>query len=76
MEAVGGSGITRYWVALRLRGVALRLRGAALRWRFPQRRSLLVTTGMLPDDAARLLRLWALGGKLPDVVSRQLAARP
>ena len=68
VEAVGGSGINRYWVALRLRGVALHLRS-------PWRRSLLVTAGMQPADAARLLRLWALWGKLPDVAPRQLAAR-
>ena len=68
VEAVGGSGINRYWVALRLRGVALHLRS-------PWRRSLLVTAGMQPADAARLLRLWALWGKLPDVAPRQRAAR-
>ena len=57
---LGGSAVTRYWVALGLRS--------------PGRRSLFVTAGMLAPEALRLLRLWALWGKLPAVAPRQLAA--
>jgi hypothetical protein len=57
VEAQGG-GVTRYWVALRLRS--------------PMRRSLLVAAGMLPPESFRLLRLWALWGRLPGVAPRQL----
>jgi hypothetical protein len=60
VRAIGGSGITRHWVALGLDS--------------PLRRSLLVAAGMLPPDAFRLLRLWALWGKLPGVAWRQLPA--
>jgi hypothetical protein len=58
VQAVRGSGISRYWVALRLD--------------LPRRRSLLVAAGMLPPEPFRLLRLWALWGKLPVVAWRQL----
>ena len=58
VEALGGTGVTRYWVALRVRS--------------PWRRSLLVAAGMLPPDSLRRLRLWALWGKLPGVAPRQL----
>jgi hypothetical protein len=54
-----GSTVTRYWVSLRLGS--------------PWRRSLILVAGMLPGDAFRLLRLWALWGRLPGVASRQLA---
>ena len=57
-----GSAVTRYWVSLRLRS--------------PWRRSLLLVEGMLPRDAFRLLRLWALWGRLPGVAARQLPALP
>ena len=53
-----GGGVSRHWVSLRLRS--------------PWRRSLLVVAGMLPGDAFRLLRLWALWGKQPGVARRQL----
>ena len=55
-------GVTRFWVPLRLRS--------------RRRRALLVTPGMLTADNFRLLRLWALWGKLPAVARRQLAASP
>jgi hypothetical protein len=55
-------GVSRFWVSLRLRDT----------WS----RSLLVVAGMLPTDAFRLLRLWALWGRLPDVARRQLAVLP
>jgi hypothetical protein len=58
VEALGGGSVTRYWVALRLRS--------------PSRRSLLVAAGMLPPEAFRLLRLWALWGRLPGVARGQL----
>ena len=61
VEAQGGSAVTRYWVALRLRS--------------PLRSSLLVTAGMLPGGSFRLLRLWALWGKLPRVAQQQLPGR-
>ena len=54
-----GGTVTRYWVSLRLRS--------------PWRRSLILVAGMLPGDAFRLLRLWALWGRLPGVAPRQLA---
>ncbi len=60
LDARGGNGVGRYWVALRLRS--------------PNRRSLLVAAGMLPPESFRLLRLWARWGKLPGVAPRQLPA--
>jgi hypothetical protein len=59
--AVGGNGVTRGWVALRLAS--------------GRRRSLLVVAGMLPPAAFRQLRLWALWGRLPTVALRQLGTR-
>ena len=61
VEAQGGSAITRHWVSLRLRS--------------PLRGSLLVVAGMLPVESFRLLRLWALWGKLPRVAQQQLPGR-
>jgi hypothetical protein len=58
---LAGIGVTRYWVALRLSGL-------------PGRRSLLVPADMLASEPGRLLRLWALWGRLPGVAPRQLAA--
>jgi hypothetical protein len=58
LEAQGGSTITRHWVSLRLRS--------------PLRGSLLVVAGMLPGESFRLLRLWALWGKIPGVAQQQL----
>ena len=60
IEAPGGNGISRSWVALRLRS--------------PLRRSLLVAADMLQPESFRLLRLWARWGKLPGVASRQRPA--
>jgi len=51
LRPLGGSAVTRYWVALRLRG--------------PGRGSLFIAKGMLAPQALRLLRLWALWGRLP-----------
>jgi hypothetical protein len=62
VEARPGSGVSRYWVALRLHA----------RWQ----RSALVAGGMLPPESFRLLRLWALWGKLPGVAPRQRSGRP
>jgi len=61
VEAQGGSAVTRHWVSLRLRS--------------PLRGSLLVVAGMLPGESFRLLRLWALWGKLPGVAQQQLPGR-
>ena len=61
VEAAGGNGVTRYWVSLRLRA--------------PVGRSFLVAGGMLPAASFRLLRLWALWGKLPGVAPGQLSGR-
>ena len=58
--ALHGIGVNRHWVALRCAS--------------PARRGVLVTAGMLQPGQFRLLRLWALWGKLPGVASRQLAA--
>ena len=60
IDTPGGSGVTRYWVAMRIRS--------------PLRRSLLAASGMLPPESFRLLRLWALWGRLPGVAPRQLQA--
>ena len=60
IDTPGGSGVTRYWVAMRLRS--------------PLRRSLLAAAGMLSPESFRLLRLWALWGRVPGVVPRQLPA--
>jgi hypothetical protein len=64
LEAQDGSSVTRNWVSVRLRRD-----GPA-----QSRRSLLVTAGMLPPESFRLLRLWALWGRLPGVAPRQLPA--
>ena len=61
VQAQGGSAVTRHWVALRLRS--------------PLRGSLLVAAGMLPEESFRLLRLWALWGKLPRVAQQQFPGR-
>jgi hypothetical protein len=60
--ATSGSAVTRFWVSLRLRS--------------PWRRSLLLVEGMLLPEPFRLLRLWALWGRLPGVAPRQLAGLP
>jgi len=57
VRAVGGVGVTRYWVAL----APLSLAG----------RSTLITAGMLGPASARILRLWALWGRTPGVASGQ-----
>ena len=57
VRAVRGVGVTRYWVAL-----------ASCSFKD---RSLMVTTGMLGTESARLLRLWALWGRTVGVVSAQ-----
>ncbi len=60
VRAVGGVGVTRYWVAL----APLSLAG----------RSAMVTAGMLGPASARILRLWALWGRTPGVASGQRPA--
>ena len=60
VEAGPAGAVARHWVSLRLRA--------------PWRRSLLVATGMLTGGNHRLLRLWALWGRLPAVAWRQLPA--
>ena len=59
-KAVHGSGVTRSWVALAAGSLT--------------RRSLLVTSGMLQAGPFRLLRLWAVWGRVPGVASGQLPA--
>ncbi len=54
--------LARHWVSLGLRA--------------PWRRSLLIAAGMLTEDNFRLLRLWALWGRLPGVARQQLQASP
>ncbi len=56
VRAVRGIGVTRYWVALRSKSVA--------------GRSVLVTAGMLGPAQMRMLRLWALWGRLPGLAWR------
>jgi hypothetical protein len=60
IRAPGASSVSHFWVALAMAA--------------PFRRSLLVTPGMLRPEAFRLLRLWALWGRLPGVAPRQLPA--
>ncbi len=60
MSATRGIGVTRHWVALRSPSIL--------------GRSVLVTAGMLDPAALRMLRLWALWGRIPGVASGQLAA--
>jgi hypothetical protein len=60
IEAAPGGAVARHWVSLRLRA--------------PWRRALLVATGMSTADDHRLLRLWALWGRLPAVAWRQRQA--
>ena len=57
---VRGVGVNRHWVALGCASAA--------------RRGFLVTAGMLPAEQFRLLRLWALWGKVPGTVPGRLAA--
>ena len=54
---VGGTGVTRFWVALGL--------GAGYRRHF------LVTADMLDPELFRRLRLWALWGRVPGVAPAQ-----
>jgi len=60
LEAAHGAGVTRFWVSLQ----------TAL----PARRSLLVVSGMLGEEAFRQLRLWALWGRVPGVAPGQRPA--
>jgi hypothetical protein len=55
LQPLRGTAVTRYWVALGLGS--------------PRRRSLFVASGMLAPEPMRILRLWALWGKLPRVTS-------
>ncbi len=60
VHAVHGIGVTRHWVAL----APGSLGGG----------SVLVTAGMLGPAGARMLRLWALWGRIPVVAAERLAA--
>jgi len=60
VRALRGAGVTRHWVALAPLGFA--------------RGSLLVAGGMLAPPQARLLRLWALWGRIPDPAAQQVPA--
>jgi len=63
IEPGRGNAVTRYWVSLRLHST----------WN----RSHLVAVSMLPAASFRLLRLWALWGRLPAAVAPgQLSGRP
>lgn len=62
LQPLKGSAVTRYWVAFGLGS--------------PRRRSLFIAAGMLAPQAMRLLRLWALWGKLPRGSFRQAARGP
>ena len=67
VQALGGTGVTRYWVALLLR--------PPTRWvLLAPRHALLVPACMMSTESARLLRLWARWGKLPGVAPGQLPA--
>ena len=60
MRAVRGIGVTRLWVVLAPASLA--------------GHGVLVTAGMLGPAAFRILRLWALWGRIPGVASVQLPA--
>jgi hypothetical protein len=62
LRPIKGTAVTRYWVALGLGS--------------PRRRSLFIVAGMLAPQALRLLRLWALWGKLPRGSSWRAAPSP
>ena len=62
LQPYGGSAVTRYWVAFGLRS--------------PRRRSLFIAPGMLAPESLRLLRLWALWGRMPGVARQHLPGRP
>jgi hypothetical protein len=66
LEPRGDGGVTRYWVALRLRPPETRAFGVG------RRRALLVPACMMSTESARLLRLWARWHKLPGVAPGQL----
>ena len=59
---VPGSGVSRFWVALRIAGIA-------------SRRSLFVAGDMLNRESFRQLRLWAVWGRLSDVAPPQPPAQ-
>jgi hypothetical protein len=52
--------VNRFMVALPVQG--------------PVRRTVLVTLDMLGEESFRVLRIWALWGKLPEVAAKQLPA--
>lgn len=60
VRALPGIGVTRHWVALSSGLLA--------------GRSVLVTAGMLGPRAFRILRLWALWGRIPGMAAGQLPA--
>lgn len=60
VRAVRGIGVARHWVALRSASIT--------------GRGVLLTAGMLEPAALRVLRLWALWGRIPGVASGQRAA--
>jgi hypothetical protein len=60
VRAVHGIGVARHWVALRSASIT--------------GRGVLLTAGMLEPAALRVLRLWALWGRIPGVASGQRAA--
>ena len=62
LQPLKGTAVTRYWVALGLGS--------------PRRRFLFIAAGMLAPQALRLLRLWALWGKLPRGSSWRAAPGP
>ena len=57
VRAVRGIGVTRFWVALRPASIA--------------GRAVLVTAGMLGPTEMRILRLWALWGRIPGLARRR-----
>jgi hypothetical protein len=59
LAPLGGIGVTRWWVALRVTA--------------GRRRGLFVPVGMLTPEALRMLRVWALWGKLPRAAAAGVA---
>jgi len=66
LEPPGGGGVTRHWVALRVRSPQGRVFAAV------RRRALFLPACMMSGESARLLRLWARWHKLPGVAPGQL----
>jgi len=79
IELEGAEGTLELWNGERLAAPVAGRRyvsslAVALAFGAPLRRTVFVSRDMLSAESFRLLRLWALWGKLPGVAAKQLAA--